>query len=54
MFLGGIEKEIATLKGLSNIDEISGAAHQRCSEENCFWKYVASLQENTHTKVWFQ
>ena len=31
MFLGGIEKEIATLKRLSNIDEISEAAHQRCS-----------------------
>ena len=32
----------------------SEAAVQRCSSEKVFWKYAANLQENTHTKVWFQ
>ena len=30
------------------------AAFQRCSYEKVFWKYVADLQENTHTEVRFQ
>ena len=25
-----------------------------CSYKKVFWKYPANLQENTHTKVWFQ
>ena len=27
---------------------------QRCSFKKMFWKYSENLQENTHTKVWFQ
>ena len=27
---------------------------QRCCYEKVFWKYVANLEENTHTKVWIQ
>ena len=30
------------------------AALQRCSYEKVFWKYVADLQESTHTEVRFQ
>ena len=30
------------------------AAFQRCSKQKVFWKYAATLQENTHTELWFQ
>ena len=30
------------------------AALRSCSHEKVFWKYVANLQENTHTEVRFQ
>ena len=29
------------------------AATQMCSREKVFWKYAASLQENTHAEVRF-
>ena len=29
-------------------------AFPRCSKEKVFWKCAANLQENIHTKVWFQ
>ena len=30
------------------------AAVQRCPQEKVFWKYAASVQENTHAEVRFQ
>ena len=30
------------------------AALQRCSCKKVFWKYAASIQENTHPEMWFQ
>ena len=31
----------------------SEAALHRCSYKKMFWKYAASLQDNTHAEVWF-
>ena len=36
------------------IFSFSEAAIYRCSLEEVFWKYAASLQENTYAKVQFQ
>ena len=30
------------------------AISQKFSQEKVFWKYVASLLENTYAEVWFQ
>ena len=35
-------------ENLSKRDRIS------CSDKNVFWKYAASLQENTYVEVWFE
>ena len=34
--------------------KVSEAAIWRCSWEKVFWKYSASLEENTHAEVLFQ
>ena len=33
---------------------LSKASLQRCFEQKVFWNYVANLQENILTEVWFQ
>ena len=33
--------------------DISEVSLQRCSLDKMCWKYVANLQENIHTEVWF-
>ena len=33
---------------------ITEAAVQKCSLKKVFWKYAASLRENTHAEAWFQ
>ena len=33
---------------------LSKASLQRCFEQKVFWNYVANLQENIQTEVWFQ
>ena len=52
IFTGDLDHKLHHLNSLRSIN--TEAAIQNCSYEKVFWKNAANLQENTHTKVWFQ
>ena len=41
-------------KIIRDTQALETAARRFSHKEKLFWKYAANLQDNTHTKVWFQ